>query len=365
MIDMKNKFLKFTLCFLLAVSFIQSINISYSYAKEQSVDITSPTKEEKTQQLNLIKDDNKNDREVIVTSNLKKQLIDELKKRHAKGEYLEITENMIKALTDSELQALLFNEVQIIPSMKFGADTMESITKKSEEVNENFSKDDLDEAIAESYKNYTYVDFNFNDLYSLPEETQNSVFELIKDYTREKKEAMALLALCGIGGIGLLKKGQELLKSESVEDRIQRHIKLKEIKEKELLETMRMTDYKDGIYYKFYDDDDNLKNLTERSINSGMTLKQESRIANEVNRITSNSAKVYDAMETLAKKASEVETNEKGKEMIDNLITQIQENKDKEIKLVQSSKNMKERLQEMNDTVYDDMHMNDDMNDDI
>ena len=360
---MKNKFLKFALCFLLAVSFIQSISISYSYAKEQNVDITSPTKEEETQQLNLIKDDNKNDREVIVTSNLKKQLIDELKKSHAKGEYLEITEDMIKALTDSELQGLLFNEAQIIPSMKFGADMVELVAKKSEEANENFSKDDLDEAIAESYKNYTYVDLNFNDLYSLPEETQNSVFELIKDYTREKKEAMALLALCGIGGIGLLKKGHELLKSETVEDRIQRHIKLKEIKEKDPM--IMATKYKDGIYYKFYDDDDNLKNLTERSINSGMTLKQESRIANEVNRMTNNLTKTCYAMETLAKKASEVETNEKAKEMIDNFITQIQENKDKEIKLVQVNKNMKERLQEMNDTVYDDMNMNDDMDDDI
>ena len=63
----------------------------------------------------------------------------------------------------------------------------------------------------------------------------------------------------------------------------------------------------------------------------------------------------YDAMETTLKKASEVETDKNKKKEIDEVITQIQKNKNKENKSVQSSKNMKERLQKLNDQVYDDM----------
>ena len=341
-----SKVLKYIMCVLLVGTFIQGVNNSCVQAK--ALNSPSATKEttENKEQINLIKDENKTTTDkVVVNSDLKGQILAELKKRHAEGEYLDISEDLIKSLSEEELKSLLYTDTKIISDLKIGADTIEELNNKgieSIETGKEFEMKDLEDITEKNFAKNNNGDIDYNNLYSLPEKVQKNLFETIREYAQEKEEALALLALGGVGGLGLLKKGYDLLQSESMSDKINRRMRLESVTQQVFLENQRLEEnYKRDISYNF-SKEDNLKNLTERTLRSGVTLRQEATITNEMKRMANNTVNMYDILD-----------NELKKKNVKNTFSQTPEYEEAKTtaKKLRSSKTIKERLEEMNEDI--------------
>lgn len=215
---------------------------------------------------------------------LRDQLLKELRAAHAKGKYKDVTEDMIMNLTGRELRNLMLNEY--LGNKKTWNTAKDSILNTVDD--ENKPGEPLS-------------DMDYTDLYSYPKDVQKSIFSTIKDYAAEKKETAAILALGAGGSLVFLKKGRELLASETSEEAEARHQKMYDIENTpmsadELLKRSQGKIDFDGDYYTDivkpqFSREDNLRNLTEMYTASGITLKQEKDIADNMNRATGKTSK--------------------------------------------------------------------------
>ena len=204
-----------------------------------------------------------------------------LKVQHNQGKYLDLTEEMITSLTEDELLSLVYSEYA----------SKEILPHANEEL-ENMLKD-------ENYYLKHPITYNrestdgYKNLYSLSEEKANNLVETIKKYTEEKKEALALVALGGVGGLALLKKGKILLEDETAKERFNRRKILQGIKEESYIENKDLWQhYKDGNYASMLSEEDTLKNVTEEALCKGVTQKQMKDIITQQNKMCENQAKL-------------------------------------------------------------------------
>jgi len=212
--------------------------------------------------------------------------------QHNQGKYLELTEEMINSLTEEEFQNLITTEAFIKELMPVANENFKNYSK-SISIGEEYSASDnlkMKDFDIEGYKN----------LYGLSEEKANSLIESIKQYTEEKKEALALVALGGVGGLALLKKGKELLDTEDTEDKKERQRILRMYKEANM--------YSDNTFEENYKNDyqyglsveDNLRNITEVALNTGIAQRQLKTFAKEQSKMNKQ---IYNSMDSIFEEA--------------------------------------------------------------
>ena len=236
----------------------------------------------------------------------KGKFLEWLKNKHQQGEYLDIPEELIKSLTEEELNNLITTELAI--------KIMSLLNEDLVVMNEAMDKD-VTNNTTENMLNFEPVSITeYGDIYNLPKETELSIMDSIKQYSEEKKEALAILALGGTLGLLLLKQGKTLLKYESQSYREYRHNRMNDLKEefkkdcqeKELINIKKGKIDKivatDKEFWKFYKknnsftNNDNLKNLAEEALYTGTTQQQMKNFVKENNKAWNNIEKNSEVM---------------------------------------------------------------------